>query len=120
MAARRVFATLVFIAGYITARYSLFSRTIDLSVFAWEHGVVGRTIKGFLILSLFFFLFCVSIERVAVRSATGVCLVWRFAARCTIPDTGVDRQQRTEGLGTRTAAPPRELLGVSGGVNGLV
>jgi hypothetical protein len=30
----------IFVAGYITARWDLVTRGIDLCIFAWEHGVV--------------------------------------------------------------------------------
>ncbi|KUJ10679.1 uncharacterized protein LY89DRAFT_595994, partial [Mollisia scopiformis] len=53
--------------GYITARWDLVTRLYDLAIFAWDHGVVARTAKGFAILSLFFFLFIIPIERLASR-----------------------------------------------------
>ncbi|CUS15625.1 unnamed protein product [Tuber aestivum] len=62
-----VLTIVVFIAGYITARFSLITQAIDLGYFAWDHGVLGRATKGFLILSLFFFLFFIPIERIASR-----------------------------------------------------
>ncbi|CAZ85429.1 unnamed protein product [Tuber melanosporum] len=62
-----VLTIVVFIAGYITARFSLITQAIDLGYFAWDHGVLGRVTKGFLILSLFFFLFFIPIERIASR-----------------------------------------------------
>jgi hypothetical protein len=30
----------IFVAGYITARWDLGTRGVELAVFAWEHGVV--------------------------------------------------------------------------------
>lgn len=38
----RVLTIVVFIAGYITARFSLITQAIDLSYFAWDHGVLVR------------------------------------------------------------------------------
>ncbi|KAH8148796.1 uncharacterized protein LAJ45_07139 [Morchella importuna] len=104
-------AILVFIAGYITARFSLITQAVELAYFAWDNGVVvntpfsrshpsdnssppwlgwklilptthlanwgvcvcavqGRATKGFLILSLFFFLFFIPIERIASRETS--------------------------------------------------
>lgn len=45
----------IFVAGYITARWDLVTRLYELAIFAWDHGVVGRTAKGFFLLSVFFF-----------------------------------------------------------------
>ncbi|KAI6245886.1 hypothetical protein HI914_06185 [Erysiphe necator] len=57
----------IFVAGYITARWDLVTRLYELAIFAWDHGVVARTAKGFVILSILFFLFFVPIERLATR-----------------------------------------------------
>ncbi|TVY88468.1 N-acetylglucosaminyl-phosphatidylinositol biosynthetic protein [Lachnellula willkommii] len=57
----------IFVAGYITARWDLVTRLYELANFAWDHGVVARTAKGFAILSLFFFLFIIPLERLASR-----------------------------------------------------
>ncbi|KAF2835768.1 hypothetical protein M501DRAFT_941014 [Patellaria atrata CBS 101060] len=59
----------IFIAGYITARWDLVTRLYELAIFAWDHGVVTRAAKGFAILSVFFFLFILPIERIAAREA---------------------------------------------------
>lgn len=32
----------IFVAGYITARWDLVTRLYELSIFAWDHGVVVR------------------------------------------------------------------------------
>ncbi|KAF8436433.1 N-acetylglucosaminyl transferase component-domain-containing protein, partial [Terfezia claveryi] len=60
-------AILIFIAGYITAQYSLVQYGVELLRFAWEYGVVGRILQGFSILSLFFFLFLLPVEHIATR-----------------------------------------------------
>ncbi|KAF7876449.1 hypothetical protein EAF04_001540 [Stromatinia cepivora] len=60
----------IFVAGYITARWDLVTRLYELAIFAWDHGVVARTLKGFAILSLFFFLFILPVERLASRETT--------------------------------------------------
>lgn len=38
----------IFVAGYITARWDLVTRLYELSVFAWDHGVVVSVISVFL------------------------------------------------------------------------
>ncbi|KAK5126251.1 hypothetical protein LTR85_010486 [Meristemomyces frigidus] len=60
----------IFIAGYITARWDLVTRLYELAIFAWDHGVITRAAKGFVILSILFALFLIPIERVAAREAT--------------------------------------------------
>ena len=57
----------IFVAGYITARWDLVTRLYELAIFAWDHGVVTRAAKGFAILSLFFFLFIIPVERIAAQ-----------------------------------------------------
>ena len=32
----------IFLAGYITARWDLVTRLYELTIFAWDHGVVVR------------------------------------------------------------------------------
>lgn len=59
----------IFIAGYITARWDLVTRIYELAVFAWDHGVVTRTTKGFVVLSFIFLLFFIPIERLASRES---------------------------------------------------
>ncbi|EME40010.1 hypothetical protein DOTSEDRAFT_137571 [Dothistroma septosporum NZE10] len=59
----------IFVAGYITARWDLITQLYELAVFAWDHGVVTRAAKGFAILSLFFVLIVIPIERIAAREA---------------------------------------------------
>ncbi|KAF2501688.1 hypothetical protein BU16DRAFT_450296 [Lophium mytilinum] len=57
----------IFVAGYSTARWDLVTRLYELAIFAWDHGVVTRAAKAFAILSVFFFLFILPIERLASR-----------------------------------------------------
>ncbi|PMD37600.1 hypothetical protein L207DRAFT_514822 [Hyaloscypha variabilis F] len=57
----------IFVAGYLTARCDLATQIYKLAVWAWEHGVVTRTAKGFAILSILFFLFVIPVERLASR-----------------------------------------------------
>jgi phosphatidylinositol N-acetylglucosaminyltransferase subunit Q len=63
----------IFVAGYTTARWDLVTRLYELAVFAWDHGVVSRAVKGFAILSLFFFLFILPTDRLAAHEIVTVC-----------------------------------------------
>lgn len=60
----------IFVAGYITARWDLVTRLYELAIFAWDHGVVTRTLKGFGFLSLFFFLLVVPINILASKEGS--------------------------------------------------
>lgn len=60
----------IFVAGYITARWDLVTRLYELAIFAIDHGVLTRTLKGFLTLSIFFFVFILPLQRVAAREST--------------------------------------------------
>ncbi|KAF2849288.1 hypothetical protein T440DRAFT_469392 [Plenodomus tracheiphilus IPT5] len=57
----------IFVAGYSTARWDLATRLYELAIFAWDHGVVARTAKGFAILSLFFVALVLPVARIAAR-----------------------------------------------------
>ncbi|KAL2803378.1 hypothetical protein BJX63DRAFT_74219 [Aspergillus granulosus] len=57
----------IFVAGYITARWDLVTRLYELAIFAWDHGVVTRTAKGFLLLSVFFFLLVIPINHLSQK-----------------------------------------------------
>ncbi|BCS22596.1 uncharacterized protein APUU_30821S [Aspergillus puulaauensis] len=57
----------IFVAGYITARWDLVTRLYELAIFAWDHGVVTRTAKGFLFLSVFFFVLIIPINHLAQK-----------------------------------------------------
>lgn len=57
--------TAIFVAGYITARWDLITQLIELGIFAYEHGVVTRAAKGFAVLSIFFFVIVMPLERLA-------------------------------------------------------
>ncbi|KAM3422151.1 hypothetical protein BST61_g2521 [Cercospora zeina] len=59
----------IFLAGYITARWDLVTRLYELAIFAWDHGVITRAAKGFAVLSIFFVLVLIPIERIAAREA---------------------------------------------------
>ena len=36
----------IFLAGYITARWDLVNQLYELAIFAWDHGVVVRTVHA--------------------------------------------------------------------------
>jgi hypothetical protein len=57
----------IFVAGYSTARWDLVTRLYELALFAWDHGVVTRTAKGFALLSLLFVLIILPIVRIATQ-----------------------------------------------------
>ncbi|KAF3121964.1 phosphatidylinositol N-acetylglucosaminyltransferase subunit gpi1 [Orbilia oligospora] len=58
---------IVFVAGYITARFSLVSRAFEFLVLAWKSGVFGRVLQGVVLLTLLFILILVPLERIAAR-----------------------------------------------------
>jgi phosphatidylinositol N-acetylglucosaminyltransferase subunit Q len=96
----------IFIAGYITARWDLVNQLYELAIFAWDHGVIVSTLlfrynpyrcwpralktrsaKGFVALSIFFFLFIIPVERIAAQEASLVshnssalmwCCCWQY------------------------------------------
>ncbi|KAI9831191.1 MAG: phosphatidylinositol N-acetylglucosaminyltransferase subunit gpi1 [Phylliscum demangeonii] len=57
----------IFVAGYVTARWNLVGQLGELTVFSWEHGVITRAAKGFVVLSIFYFLFVIPVDRIAAR-----------------------------------------------------
>ncbi|KAH7378744.1 hypothetical protein BKA66DRAFT_421053 [Pyrenochaeta sp. MPI-SDFR-AT-0127] len=57
----------IFVAGYSTARWDLVTRLYELAIFAWDHGVVTRTAKGFALLSILFLLLILPIVRIAAQ-----------------------------------------------------
>lgn len=59
----------IFVAGYTTARWDLVTRLYELAIFAWDYGVVTRAARGFAVLSLFFALIFIPVERLATREA---------------------------------------------------
>ncbi|KAI5239674.1 Gpi1-domain-containing protein [Aureobasidium subglaciale] len=59
----------IFVAGYITARWDLVTRLYELAIFAWDLGVITRSLKAFLVLSIFFVVLIVPIERIAARES---------------------------------------------------
>ena len=95
----------IFLAGYITARWDLVTRLYELAIFAWDHGVIVRTTptprhyysmlttdaqtraaKGFAILSIFFILFLIPIERIAARESELVGDIAVRSAKVKRPD----------------------------------
>lgn len=62
-------AIFIFVAGYITARWDLVTRFIELAIFAWDHGVVTRTAEAFSVISLIFVVVVLPLERLAAHEA---------------------------------------------------
>jgi hypothetical protein len=81
----------IFVAGYITARWDLVTRLYELAIFAWDHAVFTRAAKGFVVLSLFFFLFIVPADRLALAESNKVCVtaaIYMYADRFQHPRSG--------------------------------
>jgi phosphatidylinositol N-acetylglucosaminyltransferase subunit Q len=57
----------IFVAGYITARWDLVTRLYELAIFAWDHGVVTRTAKGFVLLSVILFILIIPLHYLASK-----------------------------------------------------
>lgn len=57
----------IFVAGYITARWDLVTRLYELAIFAWDHGVVTRTAKGFVLLSAILFIIILPLHYLASK-----------------------------------------------------
>jgi phosphatidylinositol glycan class Q protein len=74
MHAFSIVATLIFIAGYSTARWDLVTRLYELAIFAWDHGVVSRAVVGGAVLSGFFLLIYLPIASLASYAVDLVCL----------------------------------------------
>lgn len=64
-----ILTLIIFISGYITARWDLVTRLYELAIFAWDHGVLSRTLKGFAILSICFYIFVIPIQWLAARES---------------------------------------------------
>ncbi|GAB7361237.1 hypothetical protein MBLNU230_g1298t1 [Neophaeotheca triangularis] len=88
----------IFVAGYITARWDLVTRLYELAIFAWDHGVVTRAAKGFAILSLFFFLLAIPIDRIAAYEAELVSIS-PFNPTLTTPQPDHGQHPRTSEAG---------------------
>jgi len=76
-----ILTVFIFLAGYISARWDLFQQLIELSVFAWDHSVITRAAKGFAVLTIFYVLILIPIERIAAREAELVSLPSVLAAQ---------------------------------------
>lgn len=73
MHAFSIVATLIFIAGYSTARWDLVTRLYELAIFAWDHGVISRAVAGVAALSVLFVLVYLPIQSIASYAADLVC-----------------------------------------------
>lgn len=68
----------IFVAGYSTARWDLTTRSYELAIFAWDHGVIGRVAKGFALLSVLFLALFLPVARIAVRETDLVCIAHKI------------------------------------------
>ncbi|EHY55465.1 hypothetical protein HRR83_008895 [Exophiala dermatitidis] len=59
----------IFVAGYITARWDLVTRLYELAIFAWDHGVVTRATKAFVLISLIYVIIAIPLDRLAAQEA---------------------------------------------------
>ncbi|KAK8088409.1 hypothetical protein PG997_003370, partial [Apiospora hydei] len=59
----------IFVAGYGTARWDLVTRLYELALFAWDKGVISRSVQGFALLSLLFLLVLVPVQYLASLEA---------------------------------------------------
>ncbi|OTB03179.1 hypothetical protein M426DRAFT_74141 [Hypoxylon sp. CI-4A] len=59
----------IFVAGYITARWDLVTRLYELTIFAWDKGVIVRAAQGFAFLSFAFVLVFIPVQHVAREEA---------------------------------------------------
>ncbi|QVM06589.1 phosphatidylinositol N-acetylglucosaminyltransferase subunit gpi1 [Coccidioides posadasii str. Silveira] len=90
-----VFAFSIFVAGYITARWDLVTRLYELAIFAWDHGVVTRAAKGFVVLSVFYFLLLIPINAIVTQEIN-----WRTVAtaRLVLSEGNNDSMVMNDGL----------------------
>ncbi|KAK4497482.1 hypothetical protein PRZ48_011933 [Zasmidium cellare] len=91
----------IFLAGYITARWDLVTRLYELAIFAWDHGVITRAAKGFAVLSIFFLIVCIPIERIAAREAELVSLRSVFATKSIWSNKRQHPRTREAGISAR-------------------
>ncbi|KAK6842861.1 tubulin cofactor B [Apiospora arundinis] len=59
----------IFVAGYGTARWDLVTRLYELALFAWDKGVISRSVQGFALLSLLFLVVLVPVQHLASLEA---------------------------------------------------
>ncbi|KAF2427705.1 phosphatidylinositol N-acetylglucosaminyltransferase subunit GPI1 [Tothia fuscella] len=57
----------IFVAGYTTARWDLVTRLYELAIFAWDHDVFTRAVKGFAGVSIIFLAIVYPVSRIASR-----------------------------------------------------
>lgn len=92
----------IFVAGYTTARWDLVTRLYELAIFAWDHGVITRCIKGFILLSVFFLIVIIPIGRFAAVEADTVSSPGHPShVQGTYPDTIKHPRSRALALSAR-------------------
>lgn len=65
-----ILTLLIFVAGYITARWDLFLRFYELTIFAWDHSVIV-SIKPHCLTSVMFL--TTNLRRVVLPKASQYC-----------------------------------------------
>ncbi|KAG9854077.1 hypothetical protein KCU63_g8149, partial [Aureobasidium melanogenum] len=88
----------IFVAGYITARWDLVTRLYELAIFAWDKGVITRSLKAFLALSIFFVVLIIPIERIAARESD---IVSPFVSSPGTPPDSLKHPRPALGLSAR-------------------
>lgn len=109
----------IFLAGYITARWDLVTRLYELAIFAWDHGVIvchprinyrtnlnantikTRAAKGFAVLSIFFVVVLIPIERIAAREAELVSLRGVFSRQSIWSNKSQHPRSKEAGISAR-------------------
>jgi phosphatidylinositol glycan class Q protein len=105
-----VLALSIFVAGYITARWDLVTRLYELAIFAWDHGVVTRAAKGFGVLSLFFFLFIIPVERIAGQETEIVCYTEQNVGEARLIQDTAPSRRISRGFGAPAVETQRLVL----------
>ncbi|KOS18274.1 N-acetylglucosaminyl-phosphatidylinositol biosynthetic protein gpi1 [Escovopsis weberi] len=107
----------IFVAGYITARWDLVTRLVELAIFAVEYGVVLRAARGVVILTIFFAAIFVPVARLAKRE-TCLASVVEFSLKSgTFFRSGPHSPSRIYDL---CGHPSMHVLGVSNAANAAV
>ncbi|CEJ90310.1 Putative Phosphatidylinositol n-acetylglucosaminyltransferase subunit gpi1 [[Torrubiella] hemipterigena] len=57
----------IFVAGYTTARWDLVTRLYELAIFAWDNGVVTRSARGAIALTLLFAAIVIPVAFIATK-----------------------------------------------------
>ena len=123
-----ILTVVIFVAGYITARWDLVTRLYELAIFAVDHGVVvstflysitrgkithelqTRTAKGIAFLSFFFFLIVIPCQRLAAQETNIVFYHLLTSWFCTLIPPIASALHGRWYLRPRTTETPRLVL----------